>query len=199
MTKILRSAIGVTICTLVLTGIMYPLLITGAAKILFPYRAGGSMITDEKGNVVGSELIAQDFKHPVYFQPRPSATGEQGYNGAASSGSNLGPTSKNLRGRVTKEIERLKKENPAAQDPIPVELVTTSGSGLDPHLSPSGAFWQIPRIAGARGVEPDRVRKIVEMNIEVSGFGLLGNPRVNVLLLNLALDRYFGPPSLSVK
>lgn len=190
---------GVTIYTLVLTGIMYPLFITGAAQILFPYRAGGSMITDEKGNVVGSELIAQDFKHPVYFQPRPSAAGEQGYNGAASSGSNLGPTSKRLRDRVTKEIERLKKENPEAKGPIPVELVTTSGSGLDPHLSPSGALWQIPRIARARDVEPDRIRKIVEMNIEGREFGFLGSPRVNVLMLNLALDRHFGHPSLPIK
>jgi K+-transporting ATPase ATPase C chain len=174
---------------------MYPLFITGAAQILFPYRAGGSMINNREGSAVGSELIAQGFKDPAYFHPRPSAAGEQGYNGAASSGSNLGPTSASLRNRAVKEIERLKKENPAATDPIPVELVTTSGSGLDPHLSPSGAFWQIPRVAGARGVEPDRIRKIVEMDIEGRDLGLLGNPRVNVLLLNLALDRYFGRPS----
>jgi K+-transporting ATPase ATPase C chain len=192
--KILRSAIGITICTLVLTGIMYPLFITGIAQVLFPYRAGGSLITGGEGNIVGSELIAQDFRDPAYFHPRPSAAGGKGYNGAASSGSNLGPTSKKLRDRVTKEIERLKKENPAAEGPIPVELVTTSGSGLDPHLSPSGAFWQIPRIAGARDVEPDRIRKIVEMNIEGREFGFLGNPRANVLTLNRALDRYFGPP-----
>lgn len=199
MKRILRSAIGITICTLVLTGIMYPLFITGVARILFPFRAGGSMITDGEGGIVGSELIAQGFRDPAYFHPRPSSAGKQGYNGAASSGSNLGPTSKDLRDRVVKEIERLKKENPAAEDPVPVELVTASGSGLDPHLSPAGALWQVPRIAASRGIEPERIRKIVEMNIDGRVFGFLGNPRVNVLLLNLALDRYFGHPALSIK
>ncbi len=145
-------ALRVTLVTLVLTGLAYPLAMTGLSQALFGHRAGGSLVKNERGEVVGSELIGQPFTRPEYFQPRPSAAGN-GYDATASSGSNLGPTSKKLRERVTAEVERLRKENPDAPLPIPVELVTTSASGLDPHLSPEAALWQVPRVARARGME----------------------------------------------
>src|SRR4030095_1308842 len=135
--KTMTIAIRTTIVTIVLTGLVYPYVMTGLAQILFPWRASGSLVTDERGQVVGSELIAQGFTNPAYFQPRPSAAGN-GYDATASSGSNLGPTSKKLQDRVTQDLERLKEENPGAQGPVPIELITTSASGLDPHLSPQG-------------------------------------------------------------
>jgi K+-transporting ATPase ATPase C chain len=190
----LLIAVRTTIVTLVLTGIIYPYVITGLAQMLFPWRANGSLVTDEQGKVVGSDLIAQGFTNPAYFQPRPSAAGN-GYDAAASSGSNLGPTSKKLQDRVTQDIARLKEENPGAPGPVPIELVTTSGSGLDPHLSPEAALWQAPRIASARGVAPERVRAVMEAVTEGRDLGILGEPRVNVLVLNLALDRQFGRPA----
>ena len=162
--------------------------------MLFPWRANGSLVTDEKGQVIGSELIAQGFANPAYFQPRPSAAGEKGYDAANSSGSNLGPTSKKLQDRIKEDVKRLKTENPDANGTIPGELVTTSGSGLDPDLSPAAMLWQLPRVAKARGVTPDRVKAIVDSNVEGRTFGILGEPRVNVLLVNLALDRQFGKP-----
>jgi K+-transporting ATPase ATPase C chain len=168
--------------------------ITGLAQILFPWRANGSLVTDEQGHVIGSELIGQGFSNPAYFQPRPSAAGEKGYDATASSGSNLGPTSKKLQDRVIQDLGRLKEENSSAPGPVPAELVTTSASGLDPHLSPQAALWQVPRIASAREVAPERVKAAVEAAIEGRDLGLLGEPRVNVLLLNLALDRQFGRP-----
>lgn len=180
--------------TLILTGIVYPYLVTGLAQILFPSRANGSQVRDDNGKVVGSELIAQRFTNPGYFQSRPSAAGEKGYDGAASSGSNLGPTSKKLRDRVTEDLKRLIEQNPEAPGPVPIELVTASGSGLDPHLSPNAAIWQAPRVARARGVAVERIHEIVDLHIERRQLGLLGEPRVNVLLLNLALDRAFGRP-----
>jgi|KBSSwiStaDraftv2_1062776.scaffolds.fasta_scaffold728657_1 K+-transporting ATPase, C subunit len=185
-------ALRVTIVTLVLTGLIYPFVLTGLAQILFPWRANGSLVADEKGQVVGSELIAQGFVNPAYFQPRPSAAGEKGYDATSSGGSNLGPTSKKLQDRINDDLKRLKSENPDAAGPIPAELVTASASGLDPHLSPEAMLWQAPRVAKARGVTPERVKSVVEANVEGRTFGILGEPRVNVLLVNLALDRQFG-------
>jgi K+-transporting ATPase ATPase C chain len=194
MQRTLLIALRTTAVTLLLTGIVYPFVITGLAQLLFPWRANGSLVTDERGQVIGSELIAQGFTNPAYFQPRPSAAGN-GYDATASSGSNLGPTSKKLQDRVTQDLERLKEENPGAQGPVPIELVTTSASGLDPHLSPQAAQWQVPRVASARGITADRVKAIMEAYTEGRTFGLLGEPQVNVLLLNLALDRQFGRPA----
>jgi K+-transporting ATPase ATPase C chain len=195
MKSVLGVAVRTTIVTLVLTGLIYPFVMTGLAQILFPWRANGSLVTDEKGQVVGSELIAQGFANPAYFQPRPSAAGEKGYDAAASSGSNLGPTSKKLRDRITEDVKRLKEENPEASDAVPADLVTASGSGLDPHLSPQAALWQAPRVAKARGITVERVKAVVDSNVEHRTFGILGEPRVNVLLVNLALDRQFGRPA----
>jgi potassium-transporting ATPase KdpC subunit len=193
--KTMTIAIRTTIVTIVLTGILYPFVMTGLAQILFPWRANGSLVTDEKGEVVGSELIAQGFANPAYLQPRPSAAGEKGYDATSSSGSNLGPTSKKLQDRIAEDLKRLKEENPEASEPVPAELVTTSASGLDPHLSPQAALWQVPRVAKARGITGERVRAVVDANVERRTFGILGEPRVNVLLVNLALDRQFGRPA----
>ena len=190
--KTMIIAIRTTIVTLVLTGLIYPFVMTGLAQILFPWRANGSLVMDEKGEVVGSELIAQGFANPAYLQPRPSAAGEKGYDATSSSGSNLGPTSKKLQDRITEDLKRLKEENPEATEPVPAELVTTSASGLDPHLSPQAALWQVPRVAKARGITAERVKAVVDANVERRTFGILGEPRVNVLLVNLALDRQFG-------
>jgi potassium-transporting ATPase KdpC subunit len=193
--KTFAIAIRATIVTLVLTGLIYPFVITGLAQLLFPWRANGSLVTDEKGQVVGSELIAQGFANPAYFQPRPSAAGEKGYDATSSGGSNLGPTSKKLQDRLNDDINRLKTENPEATGAIPAQLVTASASGLDPHLSPEAMLWQLPRVAKARGISAERVKAVVESSVEGRTFGILGEPRVNVLLVNLALDRQFGRPA----
>jgi potassium-transporting ATPase KdpC subunit len=192
--KTMSIAIRTTIVTLVLTGLLYPFVMTGIAQVIFPWRASGSLVTDEKGQVIGSELIAQGFVNPAYLQPRPSAAGEKGYDAANSSGSNLGPTSKKLQDRIKADLKRLKEENPDAPGPVPADLVTASGSGLDPDLLPQAALWQVPRIAKARGISRERVKAVVESNVEGRTFGILGEPRVNVLLVNLALDRQFGHP-----
>ena len=160
--------------------------------MLFPWRANGSLVTDEKGEVVGSELIAQGFANPAYLQPRPSAAGEKGYDAAVRPVPIWDPTSKKLQDRIKEDLKRLKEENPDAPGPVPGDLVTASGSGLDPHVSPQGALWQVPRIAKARGITPERVKAVVDANVEGRTFGILGEPRVNVLLVNLALDRQFG-------
>lgn len=186
-------ALRTTMVTLVLTGILYPLGMTGLCTLIFPSKARGSLVTDEKGHVIGSSLIGQRFRSPAYFQPRPSAAGE-GYDATASSGSNLGPTAQKLRDRAQQDLTRLRVENPHAPGPVPAELVTASASGLDPHLSPEGARWQIPRIASARGVSAERIESVLGEHIEGRELGILGEKRVNVLLLNLALDQRFGRP-----
>ena len=191
MKKELVVAARMTVVTLVLTGLAYPLLVTGVAQTVLPWRANGSLVSAD-GRVVGSELIGQGFKSPAYFQSRPSAAGD-GYDAANSSGSNLGPTSQKLRDRVAADVARLRSENPGAPAEVPIELVTTSASGFDPHLSPSAARWQVARVAAARGVPASDVQSLVDARTEGRTFGLLGEPRVNVLLLNLDLDRRFGP------
>ena len=188
MRKELIVALRVTLVTLVVTGLVYPLVMTGLAQAIFPGKANGSLVRDEKGAVVGSEIIGQVFANPGYLQGRPSAAGN-GYDATASSGSNLGPTSKKLRDRVTADLERLRKENPDAPLPVPDDLVTTSASGLDPDISLAAAEFQIARVAKARGMPIDAVRGIVSLNSEGRTFGLLGEPRVNVVRLNLALDQ----------
>ena len=194
MRKELIIALRVTAVTLVLTGLAYPLVTTGLAQALFPHRANGSFLVDESGRVVGSELLGQGFSAPAYFHPRPSAAGKDGWDPTSSGGTNLGPTSKKLRDSATEALQKVRAENPGASGPPPVELVTSSGSGLDPHLSPAGALWQVPRVAKARHVAEDRVRTLVESQIERRDLLVLGEPRVNVLVLNLALDRQFGAP-----
>ena len=194
MLKEFKIAALMTVVTFVLTGLVYPLALTGMAQVLFKEKANGSLVTAE-GRVVGSELIGQSFKQARYFQGRPSAAGTDGYDATASSASNLGPTSQKLRDRVVADVERLKAENPDAKGSIPDELVTASGSGLDPHVSPETALWQIPRVAAARGVAAADLQALVEARTEPRTFGFLGEPRVNVLLLNLDLDQRFAPPS----
>ena len=185
-------ALRAPVVTLVLVGLLYPLAMTGIAQSLFHRKAEGSFVTDDAGKVVGSELMAQGFASPSYFQPRPSAAGDKGYDPLASGGSNLGPTSKKLRDQAAAAVDKLQKENPDAPGAVPVELVTASGSGLDPHLAPAAALWQAPRVARSRGVSLDRVRELVDQYTEGRDLGILGEPRVNVLQLNLALDRRFG-------
>jgi len=186
-------ALRATLVTLVVTGLIYPLCMTGLAQAFFPGAAKGSLTHDEAGRVVGSRLLAQGFTNPAYFQPRPSAAGN-GYDALSSGGSNFGPTSAKLQERVKADMARLARENPTVPGPIPVELVTASASGLDPHLSPEAARWQIPRVAHTRAVSPDRVAAAVEEAIVGRDLGFLGEPTVNVLELNLALDHLFGTP-----
>ncbi|HEY2900204.1 MAG TPA: potassium-transporting ATPase subunit KdpC [Polyangia bacterium] len=196
MRKEILIAVRATFVTLILTGLLYPLVMTGIAQAVFPHQAGGSLVTDDKGTVVGSELIGQVFASPAYLQGRPSAAGN-GYDATSSGGSNLGPTSKKLRDRVAADVDRLRKENPEAPLPVPADLVTTSGSGLDPELSPEAALWQVPRIALARQVAPDRVRSVIEARIQARDLGVFGEPRVNVLAVNMALDQQFGKTTKS--
>lgn len=174
----------------ILLGVLYPLAITGISQTLFPHQANGSLITSG-GKVIGSELIGQNFAKPEYFQPRPSAAGNDGYDPTASSGSNYGPTNQKLVDRVKASIDKFRKENPDYTGPLPADLVTASASGLDPHISPDSAAVQAARVAKARGVSVADVNQVVARMTEGPSLGLLGEPRVNVLKLNLALDSQF--------
>ena len=197
MLREIRPAIILVVALTIITGLIYPFAMTGIAGVIFPYRAQGSLL-ERDGKVVGSELIGQEFTSEKYFHGRPSATVAPDpadstktvpapYNAANSGGSNLGPTNKALIERVQGDVDKLKQENPSV--PVPIDLVTTSGGGLDPDISPVAALFQVPRVAKARNLPEDRVRQLVDEHIEGRTLGLLGEPRVNVLALNLALDR----------
>jgi potassium-transporting ATPase KdpC subunit len=186
MLKELRPALSMMIAMTVVTGIGYPLAVTGVAQSVFPAQAQGSLI-EKDGKVIGSELIGQQFTGPGYFWGRPSAAGK-GYDAANSSGSNLGPASKALIDGVAANVNALKAAHPDQTGPVPADLVSASGSGLDPHITPAGAYWQIKRVAAARHAPYGEIRELVEVHTEGRSLGVFGEPRVNVLNLNLALD-----------
>ena len=186
MKNVITSVLIVVVLTLI-TGLVYPLIVTGIAQLVLPQQANGSLIARD-GRPVGSELIGQPFAGPAYFWGRPSATGPFPYNAKASSGSNLGPLNPALLDRMHADVERIQEAHPD-KGPVPVDLVTASGSGLDPHISPAAALYQVERVASARQLDPAAVRRLVEEHVAGRSFGILGEPRVNVLKLNLALDR----------
>jgi potassium-transporting ATPase KdpC subunit len=186
----LWPALRINIFLMILLGVGYPLAVTGISQLIFPHQANGSLIT--KGDqIVGSELIGQNFTKPEYFQPRPSAAGNDGYDPTASGGYNYGPTNQKLIDRVKASVAKFHKDNPDYQGPIPADLLTGSGSGLDPDISPASAQVQEARVAKARGISQDQLNQLVAQNTKSPDLGLLGEPRVNVLQLNLALDQQY--------
>jgi potassium-transporting ATPase KdpC subunit len=193
LSRDLTIAVRMTLVTTALLGLVYPLLITGVAQVLFPEQANGQLLIRD-GAVVGSRLIGQTFTSPGYFRSRPSAAGS-GYDAANSGGTNLGPTNKRLIASVAAAVARAREENP--HEPVPADLVTASGSGLDPHLSPAAVFFQVPRVALERHAPEGEIRALAERYVEGRQFGFLGEPRVNVLLLNLALDEKWPLPKHS--
>lgn len=186
----LWPALRINIFLMILLGVAYPLAVTGVAQLVFPHQANGSLIT--KGHqVIGSELIGQNFTKPEYFQPRPSAAGSDGYDPTASGGYNYGPTNQKLIDRVKASVDKFHKDNSGYQGPIPADLLTGSGSGLDPDISPASALAQALRVAKARGISADQLNQLLAQYTQPPDLGLLGEPRVNVLKLNLALDRQY--------
>ena len=188
MLKEIRPAIVVLLALALITGIAYPLAMTGIAQLVFPYQANGSLLRDKDGKVIGSELIGQNFTSPAYFWGRPSAAGTFPNNGMASGGSNLGPTNPALKQAAEDRAKALQEADPDNKGAIPIDLLTASASGLDPHISPAAAEYQAGRVARARGLTVAQVRALVRVNSEAPQWGLFGEPRVNVLKLNLALD-----------
>lgn len=184
--KNLITAVLITVVTTILFGVVYPLAVTGLAQVIFPDMADGQLVRREDGTVIGSRIIGQPFSSPGYFRSRPSAAGPAGYDAGASSGSNYGPTNRKLIERVKADVEKARAENPGG--PVPVDLVTTSASGLDPHISPAAAEFQVPRVARERGMSEEEVRRVVAAHTEGRQFGFFGEPVVNVLELNLDLD-----------
>jgi K+-transporting ATPase ATPase C chain len=193
MKKILIPAVMLTLVITILTGLIYPLVVYGLSQALFPHQANGSLIASN-GKIVGSELIGQKFTKPEYFHGRPSAAGD-GYDAANSGATNLGPTNQALVKRAGDDIKKFRQENPTYTGPIPADLLTTSASGLDPHISPASAFAQVDRVAKARGVTAEAIRQVVEKHVEGRQFGIFGEPRVNVLALNLDLDQALQSPA----
>ena len=185
--KNLITAVLMTVVTTILLGLIYPLAVTGLAQVLFPDKANGQLIKRADGALVGSRLIGQPFSSPGYFRSRPSAAGATGYDATASGGSNLGPTNRKLIDRIKGDVEKLQAENPG--QPVPIDLVTSSASGLDPHISPAAVEFQVPRVARERGITEAELRNIVAVHTEGRQFGFLGEPRVHVVELNLDLDR----------
>jgi potassium-transporting ATPase KdpC subunit len=198
--RLIRDALLLLVVLSVVTGLAYPLAVTGLARLIFPVQAGGSLISSQ-GHVIGSRLIGQPFQSPGYLWSRPSATSPEPYNAALSSGSNLGPLNPELAAAVASRIQHLRQTSGAdstradSTRPVPIDLVTTSGSGLDPHLSPAGAFYQLKRIAAARGVTEGEIRQVIQSHLEPRQWGILGEPRVNVLAVNLDLDQRWGRPA----